>query len=182
MNTKYLLPCLLGLCAVWLAACASVQKTPAAAASNKTVTVAFASPEKFTDLKSSSMDSEKDREYLTDELREHIVQRASSRMAEGQTLAITIKDVDMAGDFEPWHSPRVQDVRFIKDIYPPRIDLEFKLTDAGGKVVAEGPRQLRDLSFMMNPSLTTQNDTLRYEKRLIDDWISREFSSLNKAK
>lgn len=178
MKTKFLLPCLLGfLCA----ACTTpTDNSRTAVPANKTVNVVFNNPEKFTDLKSSSMDSEKDREYLLEQLKEYILERAPDRMADGQTLDITINDVDMAGDYEPWFGARVQDIRIIKDIYPPRIDLNFKLTDADGKVSAEGTRQLRDLNFMMGASSISSNDTLRHEKTLLNNWFSTEFSATNK--
>lgn len=180
MNTKILFPCLLALLFASSACTSHTTQDKAAAAANKTVSVAFTNPEKFTDLKTSQMDSDKDRDYLMEQLKEYIVERATMRMADNQTLAVTIKDVDMAGDYEPHLGPRLQDVRIIKDIYPPRIDLDFKLTDAGGRVLAEGTRELRDLSFMMSITPTTQSDILRYEKRLLDDWLANEFAALNK--
>jgi hypothetical protein len=144
------------------------------------VNIVFNNPEKFTDLKTSSMDSTKDREYLLEQLKEYLLERAPGRMSDGQTLDITINDIDMAGDYEPWHGPRVQDIRIIKEIYPPRIDLHFKLTDADGKVSAEGARQLRDLNFMMSTPSIPSDDTLRHEKSLLNNWLSMEFSAINK--
>lgn len=185
MNIKLLIPCLAGLLC---AACASntpstsTQTASATAAADKSVNVVFQNPEKFADVKYSQMDSDKDRDSLLDQLKEYITERAASRLADGQTFDVTIKEVDMAGDFEPWHA-RTQDVRIIKDIYPPRIDLDFKLTGANGKILAEGSRQLRDLSFMTNLiSPTLSNDSLKYEKNLIDGWLSTEFANINKRK
>lgn len=178
MKTKILIPVALGfLCA----ACATPsEKTQSATPSNKTVNVTFASPEKFADLKTDSMGSDKDRDYLLGEIKDYIAGRAPGRMADGQTLDIVISDIDMAGDFEPWRGPRAQDVRIIKDLYPARIDLSFKLTGADGAVVSEGARQLRDLNFMMATPGVLSNDTLRYEKTLLNDWLAREFPSSRK--
>ena len=53
-------------------------------------------------------------------------------------------DVDVAGEFEPWRGPQFDRVRIMREIYPPRIDLEFRLTDYRGAVVREGRRRLRD--------------------------------------
>lgn len=163
------------------AACTSTpDKSQPAEPSNKTVVVVFNNPEKYTDAKTSSSDFEKDRDFILEQLKEHFTERAPRYMADGQTLSITINDVDMAGDFEPWRGSRLQDIRIVKDIYPPRIDLDFKLTDAGGKVVSEGTRQLRDLNFMMSTPPLPSNDTLRYEKNLINNWLSTEFLAVNK--
>ena len=67
----------------------------------------------------------------------------------------------------------MDDVRIVKDIYPPRIDLQFRVRDAKGNVIKEGERKLRDLSFMMNLRLNN-HDPLRYEKTLIDDWMRKD--------
>jgi hypothetical protein len=54
--------------------------------------------------------------------------------------------------------------------------LNFKVLDSHGAVVAEGERKLVDHSFLLNASVTN-TDLLRYEKRMIDDWLRNEFKS-----
>jgi hypothetical protein len=135
--------------------------------------VVFSTPEKFTDVKEDSMGSDKGRDGILDQLREYLVLQTRNSVPEGQTLKIMITDVDMAGDFEPWHGPSTQDVRIIRDIYPPKIDLFFTLTDASGKTVKEGKRQLRDMAFNMKISIN-RNDPLRYEKELLNDWLRQD--------
>lgn len=94
----------------------------------------------------------------------------------GDRLHVKITDIKLAGDFEPWRGPNSQDIRIIKDIYPPRMDLHFTLTDADGKVLREGNRKLRDLAFLQHPiGPFSSTDPLRYDKRLIRDWVQREF-------
>ena len=87
-------------------------------------------------------------------------------------LKITVTDVDLAGEFEPWRgSP---DVRVVRDIYPPRIVLEFKRLAADGTVLQSGRRELSDPAFMERGARGAA-EPLRYEKGLIDDWVRREF-------
>lgn len=136
--------------------------------------VVFSHPEKFTDVKDAYMGTEKGRDAYLGLLREHIVKEAARQIPEGQLLSVMVTDVDLAGDFEPGRNPEAQDIRRIKEIYPPRIDLYFKLTDASGKILKEGTRKLRDMNFMMNLSLNT-TDPLRYENKLIDDWMRADF-------
>lgn len=61
----------------------------------------------------------------------------------------------------------------VKEIYPPRIQLAFRLTDAAGDVVKEGGRELRGLRLMTRGFA---DDTLRHEKALLDDWLRSEFT------
>jgi hypothetical protein len=68
----------------------------------------------------------------------------------------------------------------VKDIYPPRIDLTFRLTDAEGNVVQEGKRELRDLTFMMKITTAFRDDPVRHEKALLDDWLRSDFKQVRK--
>jgi hypothetical protein len=118
------------------------------------------------------MPFDKTRDAYLEDLRKHIVRSAARLLSEQQKLAIAITDVDMAGSFEPQHS-RMYDVRIVKDIYPPRIELSFTLTGADGAVVKQGERLLRDSSFLMT-SAPYASQPMRYEKDMIDRWLERE--------
>ena len=137
--------------------------------------VEYTDPEKFSDIGNSySGSNEATRATYLEELRRHIQRRASRLLADGQNLTVTIIDVDMAGSFEPWR-PLMNDVRIVRDSYPPRIDLYFQLTGADGAVVKDGKRALRDTTFLMT-TILYHNDLLRYEKTLLDGWLEREFA------
>ena len=111
--------------------------------------------------------------WLVD-LRKHLVRHADRVLPAGERLDVTFTDIKLAGSFEPWRGPQFDDVRIVKDIYPPRIDLRFTVTSADGNVVAEGERTLRDPGFLTR-NIANASDPLRYEKRLLDDWLRREF-------
>src|SRR5690606_28219143 len=113
------------------------------------VEVTFSDPEKFTDAADGARGTAHGREANLEELKDYIVERASKALPEGQRLAVQITDVDLAGEVEPWRSGSAQDIRIVKDIYAPRIALDYKLTDASGAVVKEGEARLSDLSFNM---------------------------------
>lgn len=67
----------------------------------------------------------------------------------------------------------MQDVRIVKDIYPPRFLFRFVIQDDAGKVLKEGERRLTDLGFMQRLTIDRQ-DHLRYEKDLLGDWLRSE--------
>lgn len=142
--------------------------------------VLFFEPQKFTDVKDSYMGDSERTTYLA-QIRDHLLEQAKYYVPEGHKLAVTFTDIDMAGDFEPWRGPRWDDVRIVKDIYPPRMTLTFRLTDAEGKVVKEGKRELRDLAFMMKISMSFRDDSVRHEKALLDDWLRAEFPRVRKS-
>lgn len=128
--------------------------------------VVLVEPEHFTDLKPS---------YLAEQFRDYVQRRAAQYLADGRTVTVTINDIDMAGGFEPWRGPQFFDVRILRDVYPPRIDLSFELTDADGAVLASGERKLKDLTYLMRVRPKSDPDQLAYEKQILDEWMRKEF-------
>ena len=151
------------------AALASSKEKPVA-----NVEVTFVAPEKFTDVKDDYMGSDKGRAALLDQLKDCLVTEGAKVVAPDQRLEIKVTDIDLAGDFEPWRGPELQNVRIVKDVYPPRVKLEFRLLSADGKVVTEGKRELQDLGFLMKLAVPT-TEPLRYDKQQLVDWLRREF-------
>jgi len=161
------------LAALGLAACGACANETMSA--QPRVDVVYVNPEQFTDVKDSFADTGRFRDEYLGDLKEHIEKQANKYISSGQHLALRITDVKMAGDFEPQRGPRFEDVRIIKDVYPPRINLEFKLVDAGGKTLKEGARKITDINFLATINPYFPDDTLRYEKKLLDDWFRDEF-------
>jgi hypothetical protein len=147
----------------------------AAAATAANVTVSYDHPEHFTETRKvrALAPQRADDDYLK-VLKSYIEDRAGRILPPGERLDIVVTDIDRAGDFEPWHRGTLREVRIIKDIYPPRIDLRFRLTGADGKLLREGTRKLRDPGFLTSGSVSASSaDSLRYEKALIDRWLRK---------
>ena len=143
------------------------------------VTVAFVQPERFTDVGDREVTSPNVRAAFLRALERHLQRSAGARLVPGQTLTVTITDIDMAGAFEPWRRTGT-DVRIVREIYPPRINLTFRLTDASGATEREGARKLVGLEFLARPTLPT-SDPLVYEKALLDDWLGDDLGPLRAA-
>lgn len=139
------------------------------------VSVRWDDPEQFSEIRYSHNSFEARRGNWVEELALYLRERAAPRLAPGEQLEVNITDIDRAGAYEPWRGVRYQDTRVIRDFYPPRITLSFKLTDAEGKVVAQAERKLSDPAFLMDTSIARRTDALRFEKDLIDQWLRREF-------
>ena len=140
--------------------------------SNSNVTVRMVNPDQFAELRQNrNFGDIRDGSWLV-ELQEHVVDRAGRRLAPGQQLDVNITDIKRAGDFEPWRGPNFNDIRVVKEIYPPRIDLNYVLKDSNGSVIREGSDELTDLAFLRR-IVRNDTDPLRFEKRLIDDWLGK---------
>jgi hypothetical protein len=145
-----------------------------ATAQDVAVAVTFAHPEKYTDLHLSCVSRDTDARSLMGDLEKYLVTTATPLLAPGQRLEITVTNVDMAGDIEDWRGPGRCDVRIMKDTYPPRIDLSFRLLDAAGRELRAGDRKLRDSNYLVNAGPASGTDHLRYEKALLGDWLRTE--------
>ena len=141
------------------------------------VSVRWEDPAQFSEIRYSHNPSESRRGTWVEQLATHLRERAQKRLPQGQRLEVDITDVELAGDFEPWRGPQFYDTRFIRDLYPPRITLTFKHTDANGNVIAEGERKLSDSGFLQGSNTARSSDPLRFEKGLIDQWLARELPS-----
>jgi hypothetical protein len=163
-----------------LTACAAPPAaTDTSAATPKNIRIEYIHPEKFTDVGDRDFPRDSLRNEYLGQLRKHLAQGAARLLPAEQQLTVSITDIDMAGNFEPWRI-RLYDTRIIRDVYPPRIDLRFALTAADGTPLREGERQLRNPAFLMTMQPYFRNDPLRYEKALLDDWLDRELSERRK--
>ena len=104
-------------------------------------------------------------------LEKHVEERAARLLGPGERLAVDITALDRAGRTEPWRQG-LGNVRVVRDVYPARIDLEFRVTGADGALLKEGKRSLRDLPVA--DAGVYGNDPLRYERALLDEWLERE--------
>ena len=138
------------------------------------VSIDWTDPAQFSDIRYSGNRWEAKRGNWVEQLAQHLRKSALKRLPPGESLQVTITDIKRAGDYEPWHGLQMQDVRFMRDIYPPRVSLQFTLTDAQGQVIDQGERKLVDSSYLYGGTRLSDTDPLRYEKRLLDDWLRRE--------
>jgi Protein of unknown function (DUF3016) len=137
-------------------------------------TVSYDSPEKFTDFKSQSFTTDSDTAYLCGAFTAHIEKLAEQYLPPNTRLEVRFKDIDLAGDFEPQRGPRASSIRFLRDVYPPRMKLEFRLLGSDGSVLAKGERSLTQ-PYYTSTNFFLDDDHLRYDKQLLTDWMKSEF-------
>ena len=151
----------------------SVSATPA---EDDGVTVDLPHPEQFTDFKTSCVSRPADARALAMQLARYLKTTAARLLPDGQRMEITVTDIDMAGDIEVWRNPFLCDLRTMKDIYPPRVDLTFRILDAEGTELRTGTRRLVDVGYL-DRSRPSGIDQLRYEKSLLADWLQSELGA-----
>lgn len=138
------------------------------------VDVQFLHPEKYTDADYGRGFRKREGEAIFDKLRQHLQKQAPRYLATGQHLKIEFVDIDLAGDHEPTASVNLRDVRIIRSVYPPKLAFHYQLTDEMGAVLREGSESIRDIGFDLHQR-GQPSDSLRYEKRILDQWLQRQF-------
>ena len=108
-------------------------------------------PETFSDLRDDDFESQRGRQHTLNPWRAQIEKRADSALPAGYTLSVVVSDVDLAGDDEPW-VVKWADVRVVRAIYPPRINFEYTIKNASGRVLARAKRDPTDSAFLPFPN------------------------------
>ena len=144
-----------------------------AAAQPAGLTISFIHPENYTDAAySRSFPSDRDRAEVVRDIERHLRQLAERGLPPGSSLRIEVLDVDLAGHFEPWRSASAADLRVMRGVTWPRMQLRYTLTH-GGQVVASGEERISDMHYLLTANRYSSSDRLRYEKAMLDDWFDR---------
>lgn len=133
------------------------------------VTVEFIDPERYADPGAYGHDSERN----LDTLAHHLKTQGERCLQQGQTLELEVFDVDLAGRNEWWHRA-AYDVRVMRDITWPRLDLRYVWRDAAGTVIDQGRERVSDMSYLWRSAyVRADRDALPYEKAMLRDWFER---------
>lgn len=144
------------------------------AQANTATEVRYDKPEQFADL---SFDPRKREEALT-ELTRHF-QKLGKTLPVGQQLKVVVTDIDLAGR----EDPRIRAANEIRVMTGgadwPRISLSYVL-EQDGKMLKSGDAKLSDMSYLSRMNRYTSNESLRYEKPMIDEWFEKTFGVARK--
>lgn len=141
------------------------------------VNVRFENVDQFTD---ASLDGATSSDLATNvalkEISEHLVDLGARCLKTEQILKIGIRDVDLAGTLEWWHRRSAFDLRVMRSIDFPRIDLDFVWVGEYGRIIGQGTESVADMSYLRRGTLIrTDNQMIPYEKVMLTEWFERRF-------
>ena len=135
------------------------------------VEVSFVTPERFTD----AGDYGRSRDDNLARLSAHLAQLGQLYLAQGQSLAVDVLDVDLAGRVNPFG--RRGDIRVVNGrVDWPRISLRYRL-EAGGRELQSGTEMVVDMNYLQGAATRRDTDPLRYEKAMLDGWFKAHFAA-----
>jgi len=149
----------------------SLQNTALAATSE----ITWTDYDKYRDIYPSNNESRKFFRERTFKNFEKYFAKLAESLPEGQVLKIEVTDVDLAGDAR--FSGGIHRLRIVKDIYFPRMKFSYQLVNADGNEVVSAEVELKDMNFMfaIGRTLKYRNDSLGYEKKMLDEWFKETF-------
>lgn len=135
----------------------------------------FTDVDRYTDFSVNGLSEEKTLSIFKAELKSELERLAKKYLKEGQVLTLNFTDIDMAGDIQPWRNRYNADIRYVEDIYRPRLEFTYSLADAEGNVLDEGEADVVDLAFMMNTLATfrAHHMSFFYELDLLSNWMRK---------
>ena len=175
-------PLLLAFLVSALAACASDgpqrvtdADAPRALPTDGPVMVDWSDPASFAELRHSGNRWESERCDWVRQLAQYVQASIARVLPAGERAEVTILDIERAGSYHYWSSQH-DDVRVMRDIDAPRMRLHLRRVAADGRVLDDREHALIDFAYLMGPQPLGTNDPLRYEKRMIDRWVRKEFN------
>lgn len=146
------------------------------------VRLSFTNWQKFTDIVVDGLTSKIGSDAIYNELNRHLTGLARKQLAPGQTLVITMRDIDLAGVVEPWRGADFGHVRYLRDTHPPRLVFDYELLAPDGSVLQQGSAKLTNLAFRYQAFVGDRGDITYFEKQLLTDWMRNAFTPAKKAK
>ena len=130
------------------------------------VSVQFVNPSKFTDFQIRGRDVSYTAGLFANSVREELTPLMKSKYPNG-SLLLRFTNLDLAGRYSTANNGRV-----IREGHPARMAFDFVLTDATGKVLANGSTRLTDNSSLSSNRYDPKRRQLfYYERRVLNRWF-----------
>lgn len=150
---------------------AMMSLTSVAQTSESAIKVEWFQPEKYTDVRPVNESKAMYRKHVLESFDKFWL-KLGERLPAGYKLVLLVKDVDLAGDVNPLYQVDNRDIRVIKDIYFPKITLDYQLKDANGAVIAaEQDVKIKDMNFMSSVGLRFSSQEFGHEKSMLEKWF-----------
>jgi DUF3016 family protein len=141
------------------------------------VSVTFDHPEKYTDAALYGGYGPKAEQPALDGIAQCLERLGASYLPPHRSVEIRVLNLNLAGEFEPWHRPDAYHVRFMRDVYPPSMTVDYRLMQ-DGRVVAQGHTTISDVNYLSNPAVPYRSEQpLRYETAMLSGWFRKTFST-----
>ncbi len=152
-----------------LASCSSnIVKPETVSATDGLATVTLIKPHNFTDIDTGNFGIQSNFEQrVAKELAEAL---ADHFKATDLTIDIIFTDIDLAGETRY----NMREIRVLKDLYIPRMSLEYEIKDTSGVVKLADTVDIKDMNYLGKRLFGIKaNDLLGYDKRMLIEYFKK---------
>lgn len=135
--------------------------------------VKWKNTEKYKDIRAGNEHQKHFEKRIFSAFEKHFL-KLSEQLPKGQLLKIEVTNVDLAGDVR---FDSMNEIRVVKDTYPPRLTFSYKVFNSDKTVAQSGDVNLKDLGFLMGATIRYRNRSIPYEKRMLDKWFKNTFEN-----
>jgi hypothetical protein len=133
--------------------------------------MSFDAPDAFTDFTFQSLSEQRTASIFTKDVERALQSTVEKYLPEESVLNLQFTDIDLAGDVQPWRNRNNADIRYVENIYPPRLKFSYQIVAPDGSVLREGEENLSDMAFMMRAAFNIHRNNFYYETELLKDWL-----------
>jgi hypothetical protein len=156
----------------------------AADASQHLVNIEWVEPSKYRDVRNPNMSRKRFREQVFGQLQTFFDELAQT-LPDGSSLSLTVTNVDLAGTVQVPSQAGIMgassfdrgfnEMRIMRDVDIPRLYFTYTLKDANGETIKSEEVELKDMNYLRNASIQRRNESLKYEKHMIEKWFNTTF-------
>lgn len=134
--------------------------------------VTFVQPENFSDMPFATSE----RDQVLKDLHQHF-DKLAAKLPAGQQLNVEVTDIDLAGRSGPSARYGGRVVRIMNGRADwPQMTLHYTITQ-GDQVIKSGQDELSDMSYQQHIIRYGRDDSLRYEKNMLDQWFRERIAA-----
>ncbi len=141
---------------------------PATAAEVKVI---WQEPDEYTDIREGFAYTRSGFQKHVFTMFEKFLIHRAAKLPEGQTLKMTVTDLDLAGETRF----NFDEIRIIKPHYIPRIKFNYLLLDKSGKELISGEEELKNMSMSTHYLTKPSEEQFKYEFHMLNDWFKKTF-------
>jgi len=144
------------------------------ASSPSNVIITFDHPERFTDFRVQGRNEQESAVKFAAEMMEAL-EPTVAQQTPNNTLVLQFTDIDLGGRYKPQLARRFTNVRFYNNGHEPvRMEFDYTLTDARGRVLAKGSDSATDALYLgkyTSEPVKLPFEEFYFEKETLISWI-----------
>jgi len=146
------------------------------------VTVQFVDPHRFVDGTPEGYGESPEANRALAEIRKHLLALGARCIPEEQSLAILVRELDLAGHYEWQRRAAIGNFRVLRNVVWTRMTIEYVWQASDGTVLGKSQDRLAQTTFPGSEVRRSDWDVaLPDEKAMITDWFEARFCQDRKA-